>query len=270
VVVAETEQDFYSFQEIDLVYVATPPATHASHVRAAQHAGWKVFCEKPLGVDLEDSQQLVHESQGFFQAVNFVYSGAPNALEVERALGQGELGNVSGASIHLQFSQWPRAFQGHAGWLAGREQGGFMREVGSHFLYLCQRLFGPLALHGAPIVIEGQQSEDYVSAVWYAGEQYISLEGRVGGMGSDRAQMTILGDRKSLRIDHWYGLYQTTEDGWAPLFDEQQSQPRTAYANQLNLLSQQLIDGKKRLADFSEALHVQRLVEEVLQSSRRG
>ena len=270
ITIAETEHDFYAHPNIDLIYVATPPATHATQVGLAQRAGWKVFCEKPLGVDLAESEQLVTQSQGFFQAVNFVYSGAPNALEVERLMSHGELGAVTGASIHLQFSQWPRAFQGHAGWLAGREQGGFMREVGSHFLYLCQRLFGSLALHGTPLVVEGKHSEDYVSAVWYAGARYITLEGRVGGVGSDRAQMTILGDRKSLRIDHWYGLYQTMGDGWAPLLDEQQSEPRTAYANQLNLLSQQLIDGKKRLADFSEALHVQRLVEEVLQSSRRG
>jgi len=44
-------------------------------------------------------------------------------------LDAGRLGRVAGISINLHVSQWPRALQASAGWLKGRAQGGYCREV---------------------------------------------------------------------------------------------------------------------------------------------
>jgi len=44
-------------------------------------------------------------------------------------LDAGRLGQVAGISINLHVPQWPRAFQASAGWLKGRTQGGYCREV---------------------------------------------------------------------------------------------------------------------------------------------
>ncbi|MHA6761925.1 Gfo/Idh/MocA family protein [Streptacidiphilus sp. PAMC 29251] len=131
---------------IDAVYVAAPPNTHARYAVEAMKAGRAVFCEKPLAVDPADGAEMVAvaEATGTVNALNFALSDRAAALEVARAVRAGEAGEVVGVELRLLFPQWPRPFQQEADWLAGREQGGFLREVASHFVFLTDRLLGPL------------------------------------------------------------------------------------------------------------------------------
>ena len=48
------------------------------------------------------------------------------------------------------------------------------------------------------------------------------------------------------------------------LLDPKEAQRQVAYERQLDLLAAQLDDGEKRLADFNDALDVQRLIERTL------
>jgi 1,5-anhydro-D-fructose reductase (1,5-anhydro-D-mannitol-forming) len=88
--------------------------------------------------------------------VNFALSDQQASQHVEKALADGLVGDVLGVEIRLHFPEWPRKFQAGAAWIDGREQGGFVREVFSHFAYLTDRLLGPLEpvhvelIHGTP------------------------------------------------------------------------------------------------------------------------
>ncbi|MGB1161835.1 MAG: Gfo/Idh/MocA family protein, partial [Alphaproteobacteria bacterium] len=99
--------------DIDVLYVSTPPASHAHYVRQGIAKGWKIFCEKPLGVDVADSERLAEEmnASGLGQAVNFVYSGAPAALRARQLISEGVIGDIVGAELDVRLSRWPRAFQ---------------------------------------------------------------------------------------------------------------------------------------------------------------
>ena len=44
---------------VDAVFVLTPPALHAEHTIAALEAGKHVFCEKPLGQNLDDGRAIL-------------------------------------------------------------------------------------------------------------------------------------------------------------------------------------------------------------------
>ena len=45
--------------------------------------------------------------------------------------------------MNFHFSSWPREWQSNASsWLASKEQGGFLREVFSHFVFLHYRIYG--------------------------------------------------------------------------------------------------------------------------------
>ena len=48
-------------------------------------------------------------------------------------------------------SGWAARRLAEAPWLAGSEQGGFVREVMTHYVYLCRRLFGELVLAHATV-----------------------------------------------------------------------------------------------------------------------
>jgi predicted dehydrogenase len=58
VTVTPTPSDVWADASIDLVVVATPPATHVELAAAALAAGRHVVVDKPLAVSLEDARQL--------------------------------------------------------------------------------------------------------------------------------------------------------------------------------------------------------------------
>ncbi len=45
--------------DTDLVYIACPPQWHKGYALAAIAAGKPVYCEKPLGIDIAESRDLV-------------------------------------------------------------------------------------------------------------------------------------------------------------------------------------------------------------------
>jgi 1,5-anhydro-D-fructose reductase (1,5-anhydro-D-mannitol-forming) len=144
----------------EVVYIAVPPAAHGTYVRLAVNAGVAIFCEKPLGVDLADSTELaalVSESDRG-SGVNFVYSSAPAATHLGSLIAAGDAGEVTRIETRLQFPKWPRSWQREATWLAGAAEGGWLREVGSHYLFLAHRLAAHLGT--GPIVLQRAQSSD--------------------------------------------------------------------------------------------------------------
>jgi hypothetical protein len=147
-VIAADPQTLVSRSDVDVVYVGTPPAFHRPYALMAAAQGRRVFCEKPLTSSLDDAHRLVAElaELGTPNAVNFVYASAPSADYLQRRLIEGSLGAIQGIDMRVFFSQWPREWQASAQWLRAREQGGFVREVLSHFVYLSIRLFGDCRL----------------------------------------------------------------------------------------------------------------------------
>ena len=122
----------------DVVYLACPPGPRKSLALEAAEAGKAVFLEKPLGVDIDASRDLVQRlaASGVPRAVNFTQAGGRGVAEVSRALAEGEMGAAAGADIVVTYAHWPREWQKEADWLRFSAEGGYTREVISHFLFL--------------------------------------------------------------------------------------------------------------------------------------
>ena len=140
--------DVIGSQQIEAVYIATPPLFHAEYAIGAMRQGKSVFCEKPLAISVAEGAMMVEVARqtNIANAINFPLADDRAVLEIERALQTGEIGNIRGVDVRLLFPIWPRDWQAGATWVAGREQGGFIREVFSHFAYLTDRLLGPVTL----------------------------------------------------------------------------------------------------------------------------
>ena len=261
-------QELLSKEDIDVLYVSTPPRSHAEYVRHGLAKGWKIFCEKPLGVDVEDSERLALEMNlsGLGQAVNFVYSGAPAALRAKQLIDEGLIGDISGAEIDVRFSSWPRAFQSDAQWLSKRAEGGFVREIISHYAYLTMVLLGTPNLNGQVLAHFDAQggAEDVMLAVWNTGSGKVTVSGVVGGNRNDIISYRILGSKGCLRFDNWYNLLHETKAGAESVLDPKQQLPAAAYKGQLDHLALQYDTKKQRLATFDEALTVQKLIEKMV------
>lgn len=248
-------------QPADLFYIATPPATHIPLVRKASRA---ILCEKPLSVDVTEARRLVNEIQ-IPNAVNFPFATHPTITTLEQELAEERHGDAVRLEIRLFFNNWPRQWQqGAASWLAQPEQGGFLREVFSHFAYLTDRILGPVELIEAEVERGLTGTESTVRAQLQAGDIPVLLTGDVGGRAPDYNEWTLYGSRASYRIQDWNNLKVGDDDGWRDL--EPITLPTQGLNEQLDAVTKMLRGRPNPLPNFADALRVQELVEAILTS----
>lgn len=254
-------EDVIGADSVDAVYVATPPATHAALVVPALEAGQAVFCEKPLAVSAADGEAMVAAAQasGRATAVNFSLSNQPATQYLEQAIADGRAGDVLAVEIRFAFAEWPRRFQSEATWLAGRDQGGFIREVFSHFAYLTDRLLGPLdPIHVQLDHDDTTSAETAAYGLLRAGKVPVQLTGVAGAAGPTTYEWTLRGTKQSYRLTNWTALSVAHGNSWASL-----DLPAPAPESTRLTLFAQAIHGHPTpdLATFPTAHRTQQLIE---------
>ncbi len=253
----------------DCIYVATPPASHLGYARAALAAGKAVFVEKPLAVDVADARRFVAEATGMRAAVNFPFASSPAALTVQRWVKEGAVGAPRGFQIEARFREWPRPWQrAAAGWLADRAEGGFTREVLSHWLFLARRMFGALHMRASAAEYPADAgTEIRVGARLDAGGLPGRVQGEVGGTDRDEALCLTVNGVGAVRLRDWSLAERARPDGsWVPDADAmpQERMRPLVLARQLAAVAAMTRGEPHPLATPSEAFDVQEAVEAIL------
>ncbi len=143
--VVDSVEELVSDPSVDAVHVTSPNHLHADHVRAVLGAGKHVVCEKPLGVSVAETAELVAhaEEAGVVNAVCFNLRFYPQNQNASALVAAGAIGE-------------PRFVTGryHQDWLLletdwnwrldGARQGGLraVADIGSHWLDLARFLTG--------------------------------------------------------------------------------------------------------------------------------
>jgi 1,5-anhydro-D-fructose reductase (1,5-anhydro-D-mannitol-forming) len=266
--IADSAADAISGQDTEIVYIACPPVWHKEYAVAAMQAGKAVYCEKPLGIDVAQSRDLVEQARdaGVVNIVNFSLASAAAVTEVEKLLRAGALGELAGVDVRVHFSQWPREWQMDAAdWLSYREQGGFTREVLSHWVYLTERLFGRAELRHAAARYPGDKlSETHVIAELQAGPLPVSIAGSVGGKGPDLVEYTVWGSLQSCRIVDWNRLFTSSGGEWQAQLTHIDDPRQLGYQLQLENAAAAIAGADHSMPDFADALSVQTLIENML------
>jgi predicted dehydrogenase len=253
----------------DCVYVASPPASHLDHARAALAAGKTIFGEKPLAVDIDAARAFVAQA-GNRGAVNFPFASSLAVAAISDWIGKGEIGTPQRIDIDIGFAAWPRPWQvDAAGWLDKPMQGGFTREVVSHFLFLSRRLIGPLhGLSGRASFPEAGKSERSIAATLQAGGLPVTLSGAVGKTAKDDHNIWMLeGERGAVRLCDWsIPEWRPTGGTWQRMADAMPNEQARPLALKRQLLGvAKLARGEPHhLATLGEALNVQEIVEGIL------
>jgi predicted dehydrogenase len=198
-----------------------------------------------------------------------VFGSAPSATQLVTDVHAGRIGEIVRADLRLHFAEWPRAWHSKAQWLRFRDQGGWIREVASHFLFLAGRVLGPLELGGSSVTFadgdHGELCEIDASARFTTPAAPLVMIGTSGGVGPDVVDLTIRGTTGSERIVDWYRLQSTTGGEWIDELGTDRVQlGSAAYAAQLGQLSRLLDGAENSLATFDDALVVQEVVESML------
>ncbi len=251
----------------DVVHVASPPAAHIAQGRAVLEAGRALLLEKPLSHDVPAARAFVAWAAGRPAGVNFPMVSSPAVAQIMAWLPA--IGPLRGLDITLAFAAWPRSWQvGAASWLSRRAEGGFTREVASHFLFLAQRLGGPLVLEaGHAEYPPGDASETAVTARLHAGGLPVSLRGAVGGTTADDHNLFVIeGAAGRLRLRDWSIAERWDGAAWREAPDARpnaEMRPLTL-RGQLDKLAALRRGEAAGLATLAEALAVQEAVEAML------
>jgi predicted dehydrogenase len=249
-------------EDVDGVYIATPPNTHAAFALAAFRAGKAVLCEKPLATSIVDGERMVEAARttGLVNAIHFPLCDRLAVLTLEQALCRGELGRLRGVEMRLLFPEWPRPFQQHAAWLSSRSEGGYLREVLTHFLYLTQRLVGPVSLKTMSVEYGNHTASEYCAqGLFRAGDVEMTFMSHAAVAAPETYEWTLYAESASYRLLAWRELQRSIQGGpWqtVALYGEHGSE-RT----RLTQFARAARGWPHALPDFASGLAIQRVVE---------
>lgn len=178
-------QELIDDPEVNAVYIATPPSSHATYAIMSMHAGKPVYVEKPLAANYDDCARInrVSEQTGIPCFVAYYRRYLPYFQKVKDIVKSGELGRI--VNVQVRFANPPRQNDGEKGELQPwRIQpqisgGGYFYDMAPHQLDLLQDLFGVIVdANGICSNMSGlYEAEDSVSACF-------RFEGGLPGSGS--------------------------------------------------------------------------------------
>jgi len=257
--------------DIACVYIASPPSSHIAHSFAAFDAGKPVFVEKPLATDLKEAEAIVERAtrEKRLAAINFSLAHAPGLIALEDTVQSGCFGNPVTASVEVQFAAWPRPWQtGAASWLSKSAEGGFTREVISHFVFALQRVLGtPEIVETRPTYPAGDGAETALDARVIFGSVHAAISGRVGGTTvADRNVTTVEFEHGGVRLVDWMNVEIREGNNWRPPGNSSEELRQRAQVGQLDALAAMLAGRAHRLPTLAEGLTVQRCVEGLLKA----
>lgn len=258
-------------RDCDFVYLACPPDPRKALALEAIAAGKPVFMEKPLGTDEQASREILEalERASLTGVVNFTQASSRGFEELSRAISAGETGEILGIDIVVNYPAWPRAWQVDADWLRFRAEGGYTREVISHFLFLALRFLGPLKLLEAsprypkdPLLCE----LDMLARLETADGRPVNVLGTTGGKRPDRQEVTVRGEKASYQFREFHQLWRSDGGPWIEAIDWTGGEDprRSGLRRQLDQARRWLGGEAHKLATAAEAFEVQKLVEAML------
>ncbi len=197
--------------DIDLVYVAAPPAYHHEIILKAIEHGKHVLCEKPLANSLEEAEEMLAaaKASGLVHAINFPLNYGAAINKFASLIKDGYIGEVRRIRLDMHFPHWPRAWQQNA-WIASRKQGGFILEVGVHWIQAIQKIFGPITHVQSEVQFSSNPEEcerSIIAKMEFADGTPITVDGISHIAGEEKIALIAYGTEGTLTIENWGELY---------------------------------------------------------------
>lgn len=200
-------QQLINDPEVNAVYIATPPSTHATYAIMAMKSGKAVYVEKPMASNYADCCRinLISEKTGVPCFVAYYRRCLPYFRKVQQLVAEGAVGKV--VNVQIRFAVPPRDLDYNRTNLPWRVQpdiagGGYFYDLAPHQIDLLQQMFGPITEAEGITANRGglYDTEDSVSACFRFGS---GLPGSgswcfVAHESAKEDRIDIIGDRGSL------------------------------------------------------------------------
>jgi predicted dehydrogenase len=128
---------------VEAVIIASPQDTHREIALAAFQLGKPVFCEKPVGVSLDDTRAMVDAAAGQISMAGFNYIRTPASQFARTLIGEGAIGDITWfRGEHTEdFLADP---QTPATWRTSGDANGTMGDLAPHMINAALALVGPI------------------------------------------------------------------------------------------------------------------------------
>ncbi|ARA92417.1 hypothetical protein AWN76_004035 [Rhodothermaceae bacterium RA] len=132
-------------EEVDAVYIATPPHVHCELTERVAAAGKHVLCEKPMAMTVAECRRMIEacDAAGVQLMIAYYRRFFPAYVRIKELLKAGAIGTPLQVRAHVASLYQPRP-DGERSWLVqpGVAGGGFLTDVATHRLDLMTYYMG--------------------------------------------------------------------------------------------------------------------------------
>ena len=138
-----------SDDDLNAIYIATPPYLHCDQTIRAAQSGKHVLCEKPMAMNVEECQQMIDacEDAGVTLMVAYYRNHYPNIEKMKCLMDDGRIGDVVLARVNCTSYYNPNRAD-LKNWRIDPKisGGGVLMDIGSHRISLLEFLMGEIEL----------------------------------------------------------------------------------------------------------------------------
>jgi predicted dehydrogenase len=164
-------QELIDDEEVNAIYIATPPDTHAFYTLQALEAGKAVYVEKPMALNYAEAKKMVEASEKFQQPVFVAYyrRALSGFTKIKKLIDSDVIGNIEKINLilHLPAREEDNDAE-NPPWrvLASISGGGYFFDLASHQLDWLDFVFGHAQLISSKVENRGglYKAEDKINA----------------------------------------------------------------------------------------------------------
>jgi len=260
--------------DVDAVYIPLPNHLHKEWTIKAAGAGKHVLCEKPLGLDAAQAEEMVAacHAAGVTLAEAFQWRHHPHAERTRELLRDGAIGDLRLIEAGFTF---PLGRDGDVRWDPAKG-GGALYDVGCYPVALARYVTGGEPLSVTAQATWGQTGVDdlLVATLEFPGGVFAKLHGGFN-LPLDR-YFRLVGTEGSLLVDYAYNAKANRPNiirQYGPDWELQSTielAPVDSYTLMIDDLSARLLAGRAPLFPAKDAIGNMRAIDALYQAARTG
>ncbi|QIG39190.1 Gfo/Idh/MocA family oxidoreductase [Microbacterium sp. 4R-513] len=260
--------------DIDLVYLALPPITHAAWGVRALRAGKHVLCEKPLSVNGTTAAAIAEAAAetGRRAFVGFHYRLHGFTQRLLEVIASGVLGDVERADIDFSIPHFvvkPGNIR-----LDGDLGGGAVMDVGCYAVDLLRAAWGePVVESATAVLYEDDPRIDLQTDAVLRLPSGAPASVRASFLGDDKGAMSLRVSGSaaelvatSVIVPQWGATLRVTAGGDV-VIDAKAAEGENSYARQLEHLVAVLADGSPSILDAERGVGTMRVVDDIYRAA---
>lgn len=188
--------------EIDVVYIATPHNLHSQNTRMALNAGKHVLCEKPIGVNLQEVNEMfaLARQKNLFLMEAMWSRFLPHIIKTKELIEQGVIGNVNLLTAKFCIHSKPNPQHRHYN---VDLCGGTLLDIGIYNVFLALFLLGKPADISAIATLSDQGVDTNCSYSFRYPNGTLAIM-YSSFLGDPPVTAEIYGSRGTLLLDHFW------------------------------------------------------------------